>query len=212
MPASLDQRSSFYDTPHGESAENLALMRRIDELFLRYPFYGSRQMVRQLRRDGVSVGRHRIRRLMRLMGLETIYRAPKTSVRHPEHRIYPYLLRNLVIGRPDRVWCADVTYISVQRGFLHLVAIMDWASRHVLAWRLSNTMDAGFCCEALKEAMAKYGKPEIFNTDRGSLGEFKRSSQHLNEGGCDEHSKAAFGSIWAGAIIVTRSTAGGGTR
>ena len=111
-------RSSFYDTPHGESAENLALMRRIDELFLRYPFYGSRQMVRQLRRDGVSVGRHRIRRLMRLMGLETIYRAPKTSVRHPEHRIYPYLLRNLVIDRPDRVWCADVTYISVQRGFL----------------------------------------------------------------------------------------------
>ena len=175
--------SSFYDTPHGQSAENLALMRRIDELFLRYPFYGSRQMVRQLRRDGVSVGRRRIRRLMRLMGLETIYRAPKTSVRHPEHRIYPYLLRNLVIDRPDRVWCADVTYIPVQRGFLYLVAIMDWASRHVLAWRLSNTMDAGFCCEALKEAMAKYGKPEIFNTDQGSQFTSAAFTGALNDAG-----------------------------
>jgi putative transposase len=161
-------RSSFYYTPRGESPENLVLMRRIDEMFLRYPFFGSRQMVRQLRRDGVGVGRHRVRRLMRLMGLEAIYQAPKTSAPHPAHRIYPYLLRNVAVDRPDHVWCADITYIPVRRGFLYLVAIMDWATRHVLAWRLSNTMDARFCIEALNEALAEYGKPEIFNTDQGS--------------------------------------------
>jgi len=161
-------RSSFYYTPKGESAENLALMRRIDELFLKYPFYGSRQMVRQLRREGVVAGRHRVRRLMRLMGLEAIYQAPKTSTPHPGHRIYPYLLREVTVVRPNHVWCADITYIPVRRGFLYLVAIMDWATRHVLAWRLSNTMDAGFCVEALKEALARYGKPVIFNTDQGS--------------------------------------------
>jgi putative transposase len=161
-------RSSFYYAPKGESAENLALMRRIDELFLKYPFYGSRQMVRQLRREGICVGRHRVRRLMHLMGLEAIYQAPKTSTPHPAHRIYPYLLKGMVIDRPNQVWCADITYIPVQRGFLYLVAIMDWATRHVLAWRLSNTMDARFCVEALTEALARYGKPEIFNTDQGS--------------------------------------------
>jgi len=161
-------RSSFYYAPRGESAENLALMRRIDELFLKYPFYGSRQMVRQLRREGILAGRHRVRRLMRLMGLEAIYQAPRTSTPHPGHRIYPYLLRNLTVVRPDHVWCADITYIPVRRGFLYLIAIMDWATRHVLAWRLSNTMDAGFCVGALHEAMARYGKPEIFNTDQGS--------------------------------------------
>jgi putative transposase len=161
-------RSSFYYAPKGESVENLALMRRIDELFLKYPFYGSRQMVRQLGRDGVCIGRHRVRRLMRLMGLEAIYQAPKTSTPHPAHRIYPYLLKGLVIDRPNQVWCADITYIPVQRGFLYLVAIMDWATRHVLAWRLSNTMDVRFCLEALNEALARYGKPEIFNTDQGS--------------------------------------------
>jgi putative transposase len=137
-------RSSFYYAPKGESAENLELMRRIDELFLKYPFYGSRQMVRQLWREGVRVGRHRVRRLMRLMGLEAIYQAPRTSDPHPAHRIYPYLLRRMVIDRPNQVWCADITYIPVQRGFLYLVAIMDWATRHVLAWRLSNTMDTRF--------------------------------------------------------------------
>jgi putative transposase len=161
-------RSSFYYAPLGESPENLALMRRIDELFLRYPFYGSRQMVRQLRRDGVRAGRHRVRRLMRLMGLEAIYQAPRTSTPQPDHRVYPYLLRDVVVSRPDQVWCADISYIPVQRGFLYLVAIMDWATRHVLAWRLSNTMDAGFCVEALEDAMARYGRPEIFNTDQGS--------------------------------------------
>jgi putative transposase len=161
-------RSSFYYAPKGESPEALALMRRIDELFLKYPFYGSRQMARHLRREGICIGRHRVRRLMRLMGLAAIYRAPKTSLPHPEHRVYPYLLKGLAIERPDQVWCADITYIPVQRGFLYLVAIMDWATRHVLAWRLSNTMDARFCIEALSDAMARYGKPEIFNTDQGS--------------------------------------------
>ena len=156
-------RSSFYYAPRGESPSSLALMRRIDELFMKYPFYGSRQMVRQLRRDGVCVGRHRVRRLMRLIGLEAIYQAPRTSVPHPMHRIYPYLLKGMA-----RVWCADITYIPVQRGFLYLVAIMDWAPRHVLSWRLSNTMDAGFCAEALGDALARYGQPEIFNTDQGS--------------------------------------------
>jgi putative transposase len=161
-------RSSFYYTAKGESAENLALMRRIDALFLKYPFYGSRQMVRHLRREGIRIGRHRVRRLMRLMGLEAIYQAPRTSAPHPEHRIYPYLLRNLEVDRANQVWCADITYIPVQRGFLYLVAIMDWATRHVLSWRLSNTMDASFCVEALNEALARYGRPEIFNTDQGS--------------------------------------------
>ena len=161
-------RSSFYYAPKGESLENLALMRQIDELFLKYPFYGSRQMARQLRRDGLCVGRHRVRRLMRLMGLSAIYQKPRTSDPHPEHRIYPYLLKRLAITRPNQVWCADITYIPVQRGFLYLVAIMDWATRHVLAWRLSNTMDVRFCIEALNEALSKHGKPDIFNTDQGS--------------------------------------------
>ena len=161
-------RSSFYYAPRGESPENLALMRRIDELFLKYPFYGSRQMVHQLRREGVRVGRHRVRRLMRLMGLEAIYQAPRTSTPHPAHRVYPYLLRDVTVDSADHVWCADITYIPVRRGFLYLVAIMDWATRHVLAWRLSNTMDSRFCIEALNDALTKYGRPEIFNTDQGS--------------------------------------------
>ena len=161
-------RSSVYYRPVGESAQTLALMRRIDELYLQYPFYGSRQMVRHLAREGVRVGRHRVRRLMRLLGLEAIYRKPRTSVANPEHRVYPYLLRGLTIERPNQVWCADITYIPVQGGFLYLVAIMDWASRRVLAWRLSNTMDTEFCLAALAEALEGYGIPEIFNTDQGS--------------------------------------------
>lgn len=164
----LLSRSSFYYAAKGESEANLALMRRIDELFLKYPFFGSRQMVRRLRRDGLGVGRHRVRRLMRLMGLEAIYQAPRTSDPHPAHRIYPYRLKGMAIEKPNHVWCADITYIPVQRGFLYLVAVMDWATRHVLSWRLSNSMDAGFCVEALAEALANYGKPEIFNTDQGS--------------------------------------------
>ena len=161
-------RSSLYYEPKGESAETLALMRRIDELFLKYPFYGARRMALHLRREGVRIGRRRAGRLMRLMGLQAIYRAPRTSAPHPEHRVYPYLLRGLAIERANHVWCADITYIPVQRGFLYLVAIMDWASRYVLAWRLSNTLDASFCTDALDEALARHGAPEIFNTDQGS--------------------------------------------
>ena len=144
------------------------MMRRIDELFMAYPFYGSRQMVRHFAREGLSVGRHRVRRLMRKMGLQAIYQAPHTSQPHPEHKIYPYLLKDLAITRADQVWSADITYIPMSRGFLYLVAIMDWAIRKVLAWRLSNTMDASFCIEALDEAMRRYDRPEIFNTDQGS--------------------------------------------
>ena len=158
----------MYHRPKGESAENLGLMRRIDELFLKYPFYGSRQMVRHLWREGVGVGRHRVRRLMRLMGLQAIYQAPRTTRPHPEHRVYPYLLKGVAIERPNHVWCADITYIPVQKGFLYLVAVMDWATRRVLAWRLSNTLDARFCTDALTEALERYGRPEIFNTDQGS--------------------------------------------
>ena len=160
-------RSSVYYAPREESAENLALMRRMDALSLQYPFYGSRQMARHLRREGVAAGRRRVRRLLRLMGLEAIYRKPRTSDAQPDHHVYPYLLRELTIDRPDQVWCADITYIPVTTGFLYLVAIMDWASRHVLSWRLSNTMDSSFCVEAL-EAALQTGTPGIFNTDQGS--------------------------------------------
>jgi len=161
-------RSSFYYKGKGESPLNLELMRKLDEQFMETPCYGSRQMARYLRRQGYPVGRKRIRRLMRKMGLVAVYQTPRTSMPHPEHRIYPYLLRNLTIDRPNQVWCADITYIPMHRGFLYLVAIMDWATRAVLSWRLSNTMDPGFCVEALREALAVYGTPDIFNTDQGS--------------------------------------------
>ena len=160
-------RSSLYYRPKGESAENLAVMRRMDELHMDYPFYGSRQMMRHLRREGVTAGRHRIRRLMRLMGMEATYRRPRTSVANSEHRIFPYLLRGLEIFRADHVWCADITYIPVTQGFFYLVAVMDWATRHVLSWRLSNTMDASFCIEALDDAFT-WATPEILNTDQGA--------------------------------------------
>jgi putative transposase len=161
-------RSSHYYTATGESAFTLELMRRIDRQYLKTPWYGSRQMARHLRREGVSVGRTRVRRLMRLLGLQAIYQKPRTSIPNTEHRVYPYLLGDLVIERPNQVWCADITYIPMSRGFLYLVAVMDWHTRAVLSWRLSNTMDSGFCVEALEEALARYGTPEIFNTDQGS--------------------------------------------
>jgi putative transposase len=161
-------RSSFYYEPTGESADNLELMRLIDEQFLATPFYGARQMARWLRRQGRRVGRTRVRRLMRQMGLRAIYRKPNTSKPNPEHRVYPYLLRGLEIDRANHVWCTDITYIPMRRGFLYLVAILDWSTRAVLSWRLSNTMDSSSCVEALEEALSKYGKPEIFNTDQGS--------------------------------------------
>jgi len=161
-------RSSHYYTARGESDFTLNLMRRIDGQYLKTPWYGSRQMVRHLRREGVSVGRTRVRRLMRLLGLQAIYQKPRTSLPNQEHKIYPYLLRDLVVDRPNQVWCADITYIPMSRGFLYLVAVMDWHSRAVLSWRLSNTMDSGFCVEALQEALARYGTPDLFNTDQGS--------------------------------------------
>jgi len=161
-------RSSFYYEGKGESPLNLKLMRLIDEQFLETPWYGSRQMARHLRRLGYGVGRKRVRRLMRLMGLQAIYQAPRTSDPHPDHRIYPYLLRGLVIDRANQVWSTDITYIPMRRGFLYLVAIIDWWSRKVLAWRLSNTMEADFCVEVLEEALARHGKPAIFNSDQGS--------------------------------------------
>jgi len=161
-------RSGFYYSPKGESAENLKFMEIVDKQFLETPWYGSRQMARHMQRQGHKCGRHRVRRLMRLMRLVPIYQAPNTSKKHPQHKVYPYLLRGMKIDRPNQVWCTDITYIPMRRGFLYLVAIMDWATRKVLAWRLSNTMEVGFCIEALKEALAKYGKPEIFNTDQGS--------------------------------------------
>jgi putative transposase len=170
-------RSGRYYRPTGESEATLSLMRLIDEAFLQSPYYGARQMKRHLHRQGHRVGRHRVARLMRKMGLHAIYQKPNTSAPHPEHRIYPYLLRDLAIVRPNQVWCSDITYIPMRRGFLYLVAIMDWHSRRVLSWRLSNTMDVGFCIEALEEALARYGRPEIFNTDQGSQPGFNQSSQ-----------------------------------
>jgi putative transposase len=161
-------RSIFYREPAPETAVNLTLMRLIDEQFMKTPWYGSRQMTRHLRREGRPVGRKRIRRLMAKMGLVPIYQRPRTTVPNPEHRIYPYLLRDLIVNRPDQVWCAEITYIPMRRGFLYLVAIMDWATRKVLSWRVSNTMDMEFCLEALEEAMARFGRPDIFNTDQGS--------------------------------------------
>ena len=161
-------RSRLYYQRVGESAENLRFMESIDKQFLETPWYGSRQMARYMKRNNHQCGRHRIRRLMRLMRLVPIYQEPNTSKKHPHHKIWPYLLRNAAIDRPNQVWCADITYIPMRRGFLYLVAIMDWHSRKVLSWRLSNSMDADFCVEALKEALAKHGTPEIFNTDQGS--------------------------------------------
>ena len=161
-------RSGFYYQPTGDSEADLALMRLIDEQFLETPFYGSRQMMRHLRRFGHGAGRRHVRRLMRRMGLAAVYQRPRTTVPQPGNPVFPYLLRGLAIERPNQVWCADITYIPMRRGFLYLVAVMDWASRRVLSWRVSNTMDADFCIEAVEEAISRFGAPEIFNTDQGS--------------------------------------------
>ena len=161
-------RSSVYYTPRGESDFNLRGMRAMDEQYLGAPWYGSREMARALRRMGYGVGRKRVRRGMRVMGLRSLAPGPNTSRRSPAHPVYPYLLRDLNVYRPDQVWCADVTYIPMARGFLYLVAVMDWHSRRVLAWRLSTTQDADFCLEALHDALDRQSPPEIFNTDQGS--------------------------------------------
>jgi len=161
-------RSSFYYVPQPVGAEDLYLMRKIDELYLQHPCWGSRSMVRQLKRQGIDANRKRIQRLMRLMGIEAVYPKPRTSRPHPQHRIYPYLLRGLTIDRPNQVWAADITYIPMERGFMYLVAVMDWYSRKILSWRISNTLEPDFCVQALQEALSRYGCPEIFNTDQGS--------------------------------------------
>lgn len=161
-------RSGLYYKPRGENELNLKLMKLIDRQYLETPYYGSRQMARWLRRQSYCVGRHRVRRLMRLMGIEAIYQRPKTSCPHPQHKVYPYLLKGLDINHSNQVWCADITYIPVKRGFLYLVAIMDWYSRKALSYRLSNSMNSEFCEQALNEAIQKYGRPGIFNTDQGA--------------------------------------------
>jgi putative transposase len=161
-------RSGVYRLQPANDDEDLVLLRRLDELFLAYPFLGSRRMRAMLRAEGRAVNRKRVRRLMRKLGIQALGPKPRTTKPAPGHRIYPYLLRGLAIERPNQVWCADITYIPIGRGFLYLVAVMDWASRAVLAWRLSNTMDAGFCVAALEDALAQHGRPEIFNTDQGS--------------------------------------------
>lgn len=161
-------RSSFYYAPMGETGMNLSLMRRIDEQFLETPFFGVRQMTWHLRNEGLLVNEKRIRRLMRLMGLMPIYQKPNTSRPTKGHKIWPYLLKGLRVNRPNQVWAVDITYLPMRRGFLYLVAIMDWFTRKVLAWRISNTLEADFCVEALNEAVHKFGVPEIMNSDQGS--------------------------------------------
>jgi putative transposase len=161
-------RSTAYYQPVAISEEDLAIMRCMDELHLEYPFAGSRMLCDLLRRgDYPSIGRKRVQTLMRRMGMQAIYRKPNTSKRHPKHPVYPYLLRGLTIHRSNHVWAADITYIPMQRGFVYLFAVVDWASRRVLSWRLSNTLTTDFCIEAVNEAIQKYGRPEIFNTDQG---------------------------------------------
>jgi putative transposase len=161
-------RSTAYYQSAPVSAANLALMRRIDELHLEFPFAGARMLRDLLRQEGTAAGRRRIGRLMARMGIEALYRKPNTSKKGPGHKIYPYLLRNLTIDRPNQVWATDITYIPMRRGFVYLVAVVDWFSRKVLSWRISNTLTTDFCLDAVREAIHRYGTPEIFNTDQGS--------------------------------------------
>ena len=161
-------RSTAYYEPVPISPQDLALMRRIDELHMEFPFAGARMLRDLLRQEGHRVGRKHVRTLMNKMGIEALYRKPNTSKRHAAHPIYPYLLHDLTIDRPNQVWATDITYIPMARGFVYLVAVLDWASRRVLSWRLSNTLTADFCVDAVREAIARHGCPEIFNTDQGS--------------------------------------------
>ena len=161
-------RGSVYYLPRPVSAADLAVMRRIDELHMAYPFAGSRMLRDLLGGEGIKVGRLHVATLMKRMAIAAIYRRPNTSKRAPGHRIYPYLLRKLAVSRPNQVWATDITYVPMARGFVYLVAIVDWFSRRVLAWRVSISLDVAFCIEALEEALARYGKPAIFNSDQGS--------------------------------------------
>jgi len=161
-------RSSVYYLPRPVPPARLAIMHRIDELHLEHPFAGSRMLRDLLRREGITIGRLAVATLMRRMGIEALYRRPSTSKPAPGHKIYPYLLRHLVVDRPNQVWAMDITYIPMARGFVYLAAVVDWFSRRVLAWKLSITLETEFCLDAVNEALARYGKPEIFNTDQGS--------------------------------------------
>ena len=161
-------RGSVYYLPRSISPADLAIMRRIDELHLEYPFAGSRMLRDLLRGEGIEIGRERVIGMMRRMGIHAIYRRPNTSKPAPGHKIYPYLLRDLKVERPNQVWAMDITYIPMARGFIYLAAVVDWFSRRVLSWRVSITMETAFCLDAVEEAIARYGKPEIFNTDQGS--------------------------------------------
>jgi len=161
-------RSSVYYRKKPLSDRDLVLMRQIDEIHLAWPFYGSRRIRNEFRDRGYDVGRGHVSKLMQIMGIEAIYRKPRTSVPHPGHKVYPYLLKDMAITSANQVWASDITYLPMRRGFCYLVAVMDWASRKTLSFRLSNTLDTSFCLEALEEAILKYGCPEIFNTDQGS--------------------------------------------
>jgi putative transposase len=161
-------RSGVYRLPRPANDDDLMLLRRIDELFTRWPFLGSRRMTAMLRAEGQAINRKRVQRLMRRMGIAALGPKPRTTKPAPAHTVFPYLLRDMTVERANQVWAADITYLPVRRGFLYLVAVMDWSSRAVLAWRLSNTMDVSFCVSALEEALARFGTPEIFNTDQGS--------------------------------------------
>jgi len=174
-------RSSVYYRPRPVSPSDLELMRRIDELHLEYPFAGARMLRDLLRQGGHLIGRRHTGTLMRKMGINALYRKPNTSKRHPMNPVYPYLLRNLKIDRPNQVWAGDITYIPMKRGFVYLFVVMDWASRRVLSWRLSNTLSTDFCIEAVQEAFALYGTPEIFNTDQGSQFTSREFTELLKE-------------------------------
>lgn len=161
-------RSAFYYKPVRASEDELNIMSLIDEIHLRYPFYGSRRISDELLDNGFQVSRGRVSNLMKKMGIEALYRKPNLSKPHPGHRTYPYLLKGMAINRANQVWATDITYIPLSKGYVYLVAIMDWSSRKVLSWRLSNTLDTSFCLDALEEAVERYGRPEIFNSDQGS--------------------------------------------
>ena len=199
-------RSGVYRPSVPANDNDLLVMRRLDELFTAWPFLGSRRMAKMLKEEGFAINRKRVQRLMRKMGIAALGPKPRTTRPQPGHKIFPYLLRNLTIDRPNQVWAADITYIPIGRGFLYLVAIIDWASRAVLAWRLSNTMDGAFCVAALQEALARYGRPDIFNTDQGS----QFTSQAPSPAGCRAPaSKSRWTGVAGGWTMSSSSGCGG---
>ena len=175
-------RSAYYYEAVLESEENLMLMRLMDEQYLKTPFFGSRKMTQHLHGQGYAVNRKRVQRLMRVMGLEAVFPGPRTSRPHPEHKVYPYLLRGLEITRPMQVWSTDITYVPMPRGFMYLAAVLDWYSRYVVTWQLSNTLDVSFCLQTLERALAQ-GRPEIFNTDQGAQFTSERFTRALEQAG-----------------------------